>query len=208
MSDPGREEPPAAGEAVRPAGEVAEPVAGETAGPAAEAATPVPPVLRAGTVGRAHGLDGSFHVGGVVESVMALLEVGSELLVGGRPARIVRLAGHAGRPIVRLEGSEHREDAEALRGLELALPRTAAPPLEEDEWWAEDLEGCTVRDGERLVGVVTALLTLPSCDVLEVRRVGAEERAPLLVPLIHDAVREVDPGSRVIEIDLQFLGEE
>ncbi|MGH2907843.1 MAG: ribosome maturation factor RimM [Solirubrobacteraceae bacterium] len=143
-----------------------------------------------------------------MESVIALLEVGSELLVGGRPRRIARLAGHAGRPIVRLEGSERREDAEALRGQELQVPRSAAPPLEEDEWWAEDLVGCTVRGGGRTVGVVTALLELPSCEVLEVRRADAADRPPLLVPLIRDAVREVDPGARVIEVDLSFLGEE
>ena len=181
MSDPGRDDP--------------------------TAASPPARGLRAGTVGRAHGLDGSFHIGAAVESVIGLLEVGSELLVDGRPRRIVRLAGHAGRPIVRLEGSENREDAEALRGRELQLPRDAAPPLEEDEWWAEDLEGCSVRDGARLVGVVTALLELPSCEVLEVRREGAEEAPPLLVPLIQDAVRAVDLGGRVIEIDLAFLGE-
>jgi 16S rRNA processing protein RimM len=167
-----------------------------------------PPTLRAGVVGRAHGLDGSFHVGAPVESIIALLEVGSELLVDGRPQLIARLAGHASRPIVRLEGADRREDAEALRGLELAVPRSVAPPLEEDEWWADDLEGCTVRDGERTVGVVTALLGLPSCEVLEVRREGPEERPPLLVPLIRDAVRAVDPAARVIEIDLAFLGEE
>ena len=161
--------------------------------------------LRAGTVGRAHGLDGSFHVGGAVESVIALLEVGAELLVGGTPRRIARLAGHAGRRIVRLEGADSRADAEELRGQELHLPRSAAPPLEEDEWWAEDLEGCVVRDGDRTVGVVTALLALPSCEVLEVRR--EEEGPPLLVPLIRDAVREVDAGAGVIEVDLAFLGE-
>lgn len=164
--------------------------------------------LRAGIVGRAHGLDGSFHVGGAVESVIALLEVGSELLVAGRSRRIARLAGHAGRPIVRLEGVGSRGEAEAMCGQELHVPRAAAPPLEEDEWWAEDLEGCTVRDGARTVGVVTALLGLPSCEVLEVRRSGAPDGAPLLVPLIRDAVREVDPGAGVIEIDLAFLGEE
>jgi 16S rRNA processing protein RimM len=163
--------------------------------------------LRAGVVGRAHGLDGSFHVGAVVESVMSLLEVGSELFVGGRPERVARLAGHAGRPIVRLEGAESRGDAELRCGEELAVPRSAAPPLEEDEWWAEDLEGCAVRDGDRPVGVVTALLGLPSCEVLEVRREGAEDGPPLLVPLIRDAVREVDPGARVIDVDLAFLGE-
>jgi 16S rRNA processing protein RimM len=180
VSDPGRDDPPA---------------------------TP-PPGLRAGTVGRAHGLDGSFHVGATAENVIALLEVGSEVLVGGRPQRIARLAGLAARPIVRLDGCESRDDAEALRGLELELPRSAAPPLEEDEWWAEDLEGCTVRDGERTVGVVTALLGLPSCEVLEVRRDGEEDRPPLLVPLIRDAVRDVDTQGRVIEVDLAFLGEE
>jgi 16S rRNA processing protein RimM len=163
--------------------------------------------LRAGTVGRAHGLDGSFHVGAAVQSVIALLEVGAELLVDGSSRRIARLAGHAGRPIVRLEGVESRADAERLRGRELHVPRSAAPPLQEDEWWAEDLEGCTVRDGARTVGVVTALLELPSCDVLEVRRKGAADAAPLLVPLIRDAVRAVDPSVGVIEIDLAFLGE-
>jgi 16S rRNA processing protein RimM len=182
MSDPGRDEP-------RPA----------RAGP---------PTLRAGVVGRAHGLDGSFHVGAPVEGVIALLEVGSELLVDGHPQRIARLAGHAGRPIVRLEGAEGREDAEALRGRELAVPRSMAPPLEEDEWWADELEGCTVRDGERVVGVVTALLGLPSCEVLEVRREDGPDRPALLVPLIRDAVRTVDPAARVIEIDLAFLGEQ
>jgi 16S rRNA processing protein RimM len=166
------------------------------------------PLLRAGTVGRAHGLDGSFHVGAGVDSVIALLEVGSELFVGGVHQRIARLAGHAGRPIVRLEGAGTRADAEALRGLEIQVPRSMAPPLEEDEWWAEDLEGCTVRDGERTVGVVSALLALPSCEVLEVRREGAEDQPPLLVPLIRDAVRQVDPGRRVIDVDLAFLGEE
>ncbi len=166
------------------------------------------PALRAGVVGRAHGLDGSFHVGAAVENVIGLLTVGSELLVGGRPERIARLAGHSGRPIVRLEGSDSREDAEALRGRELYVPRSAAPPLEEDEWWAEDLEGCTVRDGGRTGGVVTALLGLPSCDVLEVRREDGVGRSPLLVPLIRDAVRDVDPVAGVIDIDLAFLGEE
>jgi 16S rRNA processing protein RimM len=182
VSDPGRDDPPAQ--------------------------TPIATGLRAGTVGRAHGLDGSFHVGAAVEEVVALLEVGSELLVGGHPRRIARLAGHGARPIVRLEGADSREDAEALRGLELEIPRSAAPPLQEDEWWAEDLEGCTVRDGDRTVGVVTALLGLPSCDVLEVRRDGAGDGRALLVPLIRDAVRAVDPDARVIEIDLAFLGEE
>jgi len=163
--------------------------------------------LRAGVVGRPHGLDGSCHVGAVAEAVFALVTLGGEVQVAGRPRRVARLAGHAARPIVRFDGVESREQAEALRGQEISVAREAAPELEEDEWWAEDLEGCEVRDGERTVGTVTALLALPSCEVLEVRRAGAPGGPALLVPLIHDAVRDVDLAAGVIDVDLAFLGE-
>lgn len=85
------------------------------------------------------------------------------------------------------------------------VPRTQAPALEEDEWWVEDLEGCTVLDGEITVGTVRRVLALPSCDVLEVAR--ASDGTDLLVPLIGDAVRSVDIERAEIEVDLRFLGE-
>jgi 16S rRNA processing protein RimM len=157
--------------------------------------------LRAGVVGRAHGLDGSFHV---AEPVAALLELGGEVRLGETRRQIVRLAGHEARPIVRVEGCEDRSAAEALRGQELMVPRDVAPELENDEWWATDLEGCVVRDGDREVGVVARLLALPSCEVLEVSRPGGPD---LLVPLVTDAVRDVDLEHGVIDVDLRFLGE-
>jgi 16S rRNA processing protein RimM len=158
--------------------------------------------LRAGVVGRPHGLDGSFHV---ADPVPALLDMGAEVRLGDARMTIVRLAGHDGRPIVRLEGCEDRPAAEALRGQELLVARTAAPDLEEDEWWATDLEGCAVYDGDREVGVVVRLLALPSCEVLEVGR--SDDAPDLLVPLVRDAVRDVDLDRRVIDVDLRFLGE-
>ncbi len=56
-----------------------------------------------------------------------------------------------------------------------------------------------------MIGRVTRLLALPSCEVLEVQRDdGAGE---LLVPLVRDAVREVDLETSAIDVDLRFLGE-
>jgi 16S rRNA processing protein RimM len=159
--------------------------------------------LRAGVVGRPHGLDGSFHVG---RPVPALLADDIDVRVGDAQLHVERLAGHARAPILRLEGCTERADAEALRGHEILVARTGAPELEEDEWWAEDLEGCAVRDGDEEVGVVSRLLELPSCEVLEVAR-GDSGRPALLVPLIADAVRDVDVERGVIDIDLRFLGE-
>jgi 16S rRNA processing protein RimM len=158
--------------------------------------------LRAGRVGRPHGLDGSFHV---LQPSPALLPAGARVVVGGDERQIARRAGTDRRPIVRLVGSEDRAAAEALRGEDLLVARGDAPELDPDEWWAADLEGCSVRDGDRSVGTVSRLLALPSCEVLEVARGYGE--LDLLVPLIRDAVREVDIERREIDVDLRFLGE-
>ncbi|TMM01376.1 MAG: 16S rRNA processing protein RimM [Actinobacteria bacterium] len=157
--------------------------------------------LVAGRVGRAHGLDGSFRV---VEPRPQLLWLGARVTVAGAEREIVRRAGTDAAPILRLDGVSGRDQLEPLRGQALLVPRSAAPALDEDEYWAEDLEGCAVRDGEVAVGVVERLLAYPSCDLLEVRR-GDDL---LLVPLVRDAVRSVDVAARVIDIDLAFLGEE
>jgi 16S rRNA processing protein RimM len=157
--------------------------------------------LEAGRVGRAHGLDGSFYVTGARPRLLA---VGVRVTVAGRALEIVRRAGVEQRPIVRLRGVEDRSAVEALRGLALSVPLDEAPALEVGEWWGHELEGCTVCDGARAIGIVSALLELPSCEVLAVRRADGGE---LLVPMVRDAVREVDVAARRIDVDLDFLGE-
>jgi 16S rRNA processing protein RimM len=159
--------------------------------------------LLAGIVGSPHGLDGSVHV---IRPRAELLTLGGTVVAAGVEREIVRRAGTDARPIIRLSGFDDRTAAEALRGVQLMVPRSRVPPLGDDEWWAEDLEGCAVRDGDREVGTVSRLLALPSCEVLEVVRTDGD--AQLLVPLVTDAVRSVDIGARSIDIDLKFLGEE
>jgi 16S rRNA processing protein RimM len=156
--------------------------------------------LHAGRVGTPHGLDGSFRV---AEASPRLLEEGGIVLIDGVERRIERRAGFDARVILRLEGFTDRESVQALRGQDLQVPRTVAPELEEDEWWAEDLEGLEVRDGAAVVGVVRRLLALPSCEVLEVSR--ADGGSDLLVPLVSDAVRLVDLEDGYVDVDMEFL---
>jgi 16S rRNA processing protein RimM len=158
--------------------------------------------LVAGRVGRPHGLDGSFHV---QRPRAELLARGASVIVAGSECEIVRRAGTDARPIVALAGCADRAGADGLRGEELLVARSAAPALDEDEFYAEELEGCHVHDAEVEVGVVRRLLALPSCEVLEVARAGGG--ADLLVPMVRDAVRDVDLAQRRIEVDLVFLGE-
>jgi len=125
------------------------------------------------------------------------------VFVLGGARRIVRRAGTTEKPILRLEGSTSREDALALRGNELTVPRSE-DMLEEGEFWARDLEGCAVVSGDVAVGFVRRMSALPSVEVLEVDRVDGSE---LLVPLVRDCIRSIDLEARRIDIDLEFLGE-
>ena len=84
-----------------------------------------------------------------------------------------------------------------MRGTELRVPESEAPPLAEGEFWARDLQGCLVVDGETEVGVVERMIALPSCEALEV--------GDRLIPLVRDAVRSVDIDARRIDVDLGFV---
>ena len=127
-----------------------------------------------------------------------LLSLDIPVVVGGRSLRLERLSGTDAKPIVRLRGVTSRTAVEELRGEPLWVSREHAPPLEEDEFWADDLVGLAVVDGERAVGVVERVLSMPSCDLLVV--------GELLIPLIDDAVRSVDLDARRVDVDLEFLG--
>jgi 16S rRNA processing protein RimM len=172
------------------------PAAGE---PGAQGPEPAP--LSAGRVGRPHGLDGSFYL---TRPKPRLLSLGAQVRVGERTMEIVRLAGTDQRPILRLAGITSREGAEALRGAELSVDSRDAPRLAEGEWWAHELEGCEVVDGERVLGRVIRMIELPSCEALEVE--PAAGGASVLVPMVRDAVRRVAISERRIDVDLDFIG--
>src|SRR4051812_38964971 len=184
----------AAGAPPRPSGRSSRPPRSRTTGASSSTSSSE---VTVGRVGRPHGLDGSFYV---VEATPDLPAHGESVVVRGEPRRIVRRAGTEEKPILRLDGCAAREDAEALRGAELR----AEAALADDEYWAHDLEGCAVVDGERAVGFVRRMSALPSCEVLEVARPDGSE---LLVPLVRDAIRSIDVAARRIDVDLGFLGE-
>ena len=127
-----------------------------------------------------------------------LLAGRDELLLGNERVVLTRRAGTPERPILRVEGCATRDEAEALRGTELHVPAEEAPPLEEGEFWASDLQGCRVTDGELEVGIVERMIALPSCEALEV--------GDRLIPLVRDAIRSIDLEARRIDVDMGFVG--
>ena len=147
-------------------------------------------MVTAGRVGRAHGLDGSFKV----NQPQREFTPGLVVTVAGAERRVERVAGTVRHPLIRLDGIADREAATALGGQALQIAEVE-PPLEEGEFRIDDLVGCEVEG----LGSVQRVLPGSSCDVLELDD-------GVLVPLIADAVKEVDVERRRIEVDRAFLG--
>jgi 16S rRNA processing protein RimM len=146
--------------------------------------------LPAGRIGRPHGLDGSFYV----ENPGHGFPEGTEVQIGEQRSFVARRGGPDERPLIRIDGVDDREAAQALRGQTLLVPG-GREDLGPDEWYDDDLVGCRIEG----LGEVRAVLHGPSCDLLEVG-----DRA-VLVPLVRDAVLAVDLERREIEVDHGFL---
>ncbi len=103
--------------------------------------------------------------------------------------------------IARFAEITDRNAAEAKRGTELTVPRSALPPLGEGEYYHADLIGLPAvsTDGENL-GVVAAIENFGAGDVIEIER---PDKKRFMVPMRPEAVPEW--GERVV-IDSAFVG--
>ena len=100
--------------------------------------------------------------------------------------------------IAMIEGVGSREQADALRGTEVWVPRAALPPPKPGEYYWVDLEGLRVVNTEGVAfGTVSHLFATGANDVLVVQ--GERERLlPFVTP---DVVRAVDIEAACITVD-------
>jgi 16S rRNA processing protein RimM len=149
-------------------------------------------LVQIGSVGRPHGTDGAFVVEHASEDD-SRWRVGASLLVEGEPATVAvsrRVGG--GRRAIRL-------DRAVARGAVLAVRLGDLPPPEPDSFYAFQLVGLSVEDeGGGVVGIVSEVHPGRANDNLELD----DGR---LVPLIEDAIREVDVAGRRIVVSRAFL---
>lgn len=98
-----------------------------------------------------------------------------------RTYAVVSRRGGGDSLLIGLRGVNDRDQAEALRGSLVCVPREALPPLDEGEYYLADLTGLSVRDGEgRTLGHVEDVLEYPSVEALVVLTDGIVREVPNL----------------------------
>jgi 16S rRNA processing protein RimM len=162
-----------------------------------------------GTIRRPVGLKGEVVVGPTGDdldrfapgrSVVTLTEPRREM-------RIVRSRAYGNGVALFLEGIESIEQAEGLRGVELAVAAESLPSLPEGTYYHFQVMGLTVVDSTGAVlGRIESIMQTGSNDVYCVRQ-GSEE---ILIPGVKDFVDRVDltSGRMWLKVPRASLGED
>ena len=155
-----------------------------------------------GYVRKAHGLTGRVIVRPMTDAPELRFGTGSRLRTNEDPPRfldVVVAQPHGGGLVVQFAGINDRDGAEALRGVSLSIRADERRDLEADEYWPDELAGCTVVavSGE-VLGTVSGIAVGAAQDRLVVQ---TEDGSEVEVPFVGAIVLDVDLESRRLVVD-------
>ncbi len=156
-----------------------------------------------GRLARPHGLRGEMSVEVLTDFpgrfVPGLALVAADAAGARRRELVVSAVRPAGeRLLLAFDGVGTRTEAEALRGLDLAVPAGREAPRPAGYVYHFDVEGCRVVDRSgRELGLVTGLSEAGGRSLLEVRTPAGERDVPFVEPI----VVSVDLASRTVVLD-------
>ena len=161
-------------------------------------------------IGKAHGLRGEVTVQVLTASPEQRFAPGATFVTepaGAGPLVLRSARDHNGILLLAFERTDDRSGAEALRGIKL-LGDVLEDDNEEDTWYERDLVGlkAVTAVGDE-VGVVTALESRPSQDLLVLRLTnGREARVPFVTAIVPEVDIEggrvvLDPPAGLLELD-------
>lgn len=116
---------------------------------------------------------------------------------------------HSDSVVAKIDGLDDRNDAEALRGCRIFLPRSCFPAASKDEYYWVDLIGLNVVNREGIsLGCVRDLMATGPHSVLCVEYSttsddGAQVNAERMIPFVAVYVDAVDIAAKLITVDWQ-----
>jgi 16S rRNA processing protein RimM len=155
-------------------------------------------------VRRAHGVKGELLVAVETDRPKHVFRPGRILHLAdqranptGRTLRLDRMRPITGGALLKLDGVESREGADALRGHTLMMSAGDAAPAGPEEVHYRDLVGLTVWNEGTEIGPVEDILDNPGGELLVIRTRGRKE---LLIPFAREMVVSVDLQARELRL--------
>lgn len=154
-----------------------------------------------GSIGGAFGVHGEVRLKSYCADPQAIADYTPLYTEDGRSFAQVVLTGQLKNGFTaRIDGVVTKEDADALRNVDLYASRDVMPSLPDDEYYYADLLGLTVVDtGGVTLGTVKNVMDHGAGDLLEINVPGQSET--VLLPFTQAAVPTVDLSARRIVAD-------
>jgi 16S rRNA processing protein RimM len=152
------------------------------------------PVTLAAIIG-AHGVTGEVRLKLFTDDLAPY----KALDAAGRTLTLKSVRPGSNGAVARFAEIANRNDAEALRGTALTVPRSSLPPLGEGEYYHADLLGlpCFSTDGEAL-GTLVLIENFGAGDVIEIERPDGKR---FMVPMRPEAVPDWDDERLIVDSD-------
>jgi 16S rRNA processing protein RimM len=153
-----------------------------------------------GVIVGVHGVRGVVRLKSFAENAVDILSYGPLEDEAGQSYGLKPQGQAKGVLLVRVDGVEDRDAAEALKGTMLYVPREALPAPEDDAFYHADLIGLRVErlDGSAL-GTVLAVHDFGAGDLIDVRLAGSDRT--VLLPFDAANVPVVDPEAGRLVVD-------
>jgi 16S rRNA processing protein RimM len=151
-----------------------------------------------GAIAGAHGVRGEVRIKSFTANPRAIGRYGPvEDETGARSFKLTVRGETKGLVIARLDGVADRNQAEALKGLRLYVPRAKLPRPKRGEWYVADLIGLAAEDASGTpLGRVKSVQNFGAGDVIELERTDGTTE---FLPFTRAVVPEVDvEGGKVV----------
>jgi 16S rRNA processing protein RimM len=154
-----------------------------------------------GSIAGAFGVKGEVRLKSFCAEPAAIADYTPLTRSDGPDVQTIVLTGQAkGALVARMDGITTKEEADALKGVELWARRSQLPALPDDEFYHADLIGLEAFDtGGDSLGRIKSVQNNGADDLLEIHGPGL--RATVLVPFTRAIVPTVDLASGRVVID-------
>lgn len=160
-------------------------------------------LLKVGVITTTHGVRGEVKVFPTTDDAERFLELEYVLLDTGKELRrlvISRVKFFKNLAILKFEGVDNINDIEKYKGCSLWIPREEGQELGEDEYYIADLLGMKVvlEDGTEF-GTLKNVMETGANDVYVIDSI---EHGEVLLPAIHECIRDVDLETGTMTVHL------
>ena len=162
-------------------------------------------LLTLGKIIKTKGLDGTFKVNSSTDFALERYQKGNKVLIKDEKTKniievtVKRYYFDQGFDYVSFEEIQTIEEATPYINSLIMIDKDTLPPLEEDEYYFDDLENCKVTVKGNHIGKVSKVEDYNGRRSL---RVTLSNKKQILIPFVDQFIKDVDIKNKSIEVEL------